>query len=286
MARVTSQPTTNVALLTKSIEFLVRNLVRILVGKITLIRLQEIVQTVFIQEAEDHLRKERPGRDVPLTSLALTSGLDTRKLAEIRNSDAYRKPKHLTSDFLHSLTPESCIVDLWTSDSRFTDVQTGKPRVLDIWGEHDTFEAVVREAIRSRGITVTSALERMQKSQLVSVQNENRVKLESKELAPKSVREQIGNIKLGLDAAGHLLGSVQRNLESAATGEQKLFQRGSWTHRLNPVNREKVEMAMREFLENADEEARRILAPFEEPSADPSHLTAGIGMYYFESETF
>lgn len=275
-----------VELLTKSIEFLVRNLVRILIGKITLVRLQEIIEASFIEEAESYLRKERPGRDVPLTSLALMTGVDTRKLAQVRNSTSYRRPKHLAVNFLHSLTPEGCIVDLWTSDSRFTDPKTGHPRVLDISGEEDTFEAVVKEAIRSRGITVTSVLERMKKSQLVTVLDNEQVKLESKELAPRSVREQIGNIKLGLDAAGHLLGTALWNTESAATGKQKLFQRGSWTHRLNPNNRQKVEAALRKFLENADEEARSLLEPFEESSAEGIYMTAGVGFFYFESETY
>lgn len=275
-----------VTLLTKSIEFVVRNLVKILVGKITLVRLQEMVESSFIEEAEIYLRKERPGRDVPLTSLALVTGVDTRRLAKIRNSETYRKPKHLSAEFLNSLTPEGCIVDLWTSDSRFTDLGTGQPKTLDIWGEADSFEAVVKESIRSRGITVTSALERMKKSKLVSTQQGDQVRLESKELAPKSVRAEIGNIKLGLDAAGHLLGTVDRNLASSDTGKPKFFQRGSWTHRLSPASREKVEAEMRAFLEKSDDEARRLLEPLEESSAEDSHVTAGVGFYYFETETF
>ena len=55
-----------VAVLTKSIEFVVRNFLKILVGKISLVRLQQLVQSVFIEEAENYLQKERPGKSCPM----------------------------------------------------------------------------------------------------------------------------------------------------------------------------------------------------------------------------
>lgn len=275
-----------VALLTKSIELVVRNLVKILVGKITLVRLQEMIEAHFIEEAENYLRRERPGRDVPLTSLALVTGLDTRKLAQVRNSENYHKPKHAESEFVSNLTAESSIVELWTSDPAFTDLESGVPRVLDIWGEEGSFEVVVRQAIRSRGITVTSALERLKQSGLVNIHNDSKVELKSTKLPPKSVRKHIGEAKLGLDAVGHLLGTVHRNLEAPVTGSDRLFQQGNWTHRLDPANRERLESAMRSLLENARKEAVVVLEQFEEPSADDFQLAAGVGFYYFEAETF
>ena len=51
-----------VAVLTRSIEFVVRNLVRILIGKISLVRLQQLVQAVYVEEAENYLQKDRAGR--------------------------------------------------------------------------------------------------------------------------------------------------------------------------------------------------------------------------------
>jgi len=286
MAGGKSESIKEVALLTKSIEFVVRNLVKVIVGKITLVRLQEMIEAHFIEEAERYLRKERPGRDVPLTSLALVTGVDTRKLAQVRNSETYRKPKHAASEFVTNLTSESSIVELWTSDPAFTDLESGIPRVLDIWGEEGSFEVVVKQAIRSRGITVTSALERLTQGGLVRLDNNSKVELISTKLQPKSVRKHIGEVKLGLDAVGHLLGTVHRNLEAPVTGKDRLYQQGNWTHRLDPANRDRLESAMRDLLENARKEAVVLLERFEEPSAEEFQLSAGVGFYYFEVDTF
>ena len=88
------------AVLIKTIEGLVRNLVRALVGNISLIRLQEMTERIFVEESESYLRKAQPGRDVPLTKLALLTGIDTRRLAKIRNSDSYKQPIHRVSGYL------------------------------------------------------------------------------------------------------------------------------------------------------------------------------------------
>lgn len=286
MAHDNPKPINEIALLTKSIEFVIRRLVRLLIGKITLVRLQELIESSFIEEAETHLRRERPGRDVPLTSLALITGLDTRQLAKIRNSENYRKPKHQESDFLNSMTAESCIVDFWTSDPMFINPQTGEPQVLTIWGPDNSFETVVRQAIRARGITVTSALERMKQSGRVKVHEDESVELISRDLAPMSVRPYIARVKLGLDAVGHLLGTVHRNLNADDTGESRLYQQGRWTHRLSPKNRSVLEGEIRSLLERADKESITVLQKYEEETVDEFQLSAGVGFYFFESQAF
>lgn len=272
------------SLLTRSIEQLVRNLVKIMVGRITLTRFQQLIEENFIEAAENQLRKQRPGRDVALTSLALVTGLDTRQLSKIRNSETYRKPKHQEQEFVSSLTAESCIVELWTSNSMFTDPETGKPMRLSIWGPDASFETAVREAIRARGITVTSALERMRQSNLVTVHDDDTVELNLKSLAPKATREHLGNTKLGLDAVGHLLGTIHHNLESDDSGAAKRFQRGYWTHRLDPARREKLEGRMRALMEKAESDGIEVLREYEESSADETQIDAGFGFYYFETE--
>lgn len=276
----------DVSVLTQSIEFVVRNLVKLLIGKISLVRLQELIQTVFVEEAENHLKKDYPDRSVPLTNLAVVTGLDTRKLTQILNSGNYRRSLRHSREFLDGITPESCVIDLWTSNPRFTEAGTREPRVIDIWGKECSFEILVKEAVRSRGITVTSVIDRMKHNRQVKVHDGNRIELTTKELAPVQLREKIGDIKLGLDAVGHLLGTVHRNLKTPDSGEAKFFQRGSWTHRLLPQKREILEAEAQKFLSRADDSARKILERYEEDEASPGQLTAGIGLYYFESETF
>ena len=57
------------AILTRSIEFVVRNFVKILIGKISLVRLQQLVQSLYIEEAENYLKRERPDKAASLTAL-------------------------------------------------------------------------------------------------------------------------------------------------------------------------------------------------------------------------
>lgn len=274
-----------VAVLTRSIEFVVRNFAKILVGKISLVRLQQLVQSIFIEEAENFLQKERPGKEVSLTSLAVLTGADTRKLSQVRNSETYRRPFHDAPRFVEEVTPESCVIELWTSNPRFTDLETGVPRAVPLWGEEGSFEILVREAVRTRGVTVQSIAERMQRNNLVTVGEDGVVELKLRKFAPLELRQKIGEIKLGLDAAGHLLGTVQHNL-AAEKPENKLFQRGSWTHRLNPENCGLLESKVSEFLSGTDEEVRAILQSFEEDGAEDRQVAAGVGLFYFESETF
>ena len=82
----------NAVLLTRGIEKILRRLVGFLVGKISLVKLQEMIRFIYVEETERKLRVENPGRDIPLTQLALLTGLDTRTLAKTRNDERYRQP--------------------------------------------------------------------------------------------------------------------------------------------------------------------------------------------------
>ena len=285
MSEDTRSPLEEVAVLTRSIEFVVRNLIRILIGKISLVRLQELVQTIYVEEAENYLHRERPDKSASLTALAVLTGADTRKLTQIRNRETYRRPMHEAEQFLDEVTPESCVIELWTSNPRFTDLDSGKPKAIELWGEEGSFETLVREAVRTRGVTVQSIVERMQRNNLVELTADDHVKLKLSKFAPLELRQKIGDIKLGLDAAGHLLGTVHHNL-SAQEGEEKFFQRGSWTHRLEPSDAGALRAEISDYLAGIDEETCRILGCHEQDTADESQSTAGVGLFYFESETF
>lgn len=273
------------AILTRSIEFVVRNFVKILVGKISLVRLQQLVQSIYVEEAENYLKRERPDKAASLTALAVLTGADTRKLTQVRNSDTYRRPHHEAPDFLGDVTPESSVIELWTSNPRFTDAKTGAPRVIDLWGEEASFETLVREAIRTRGVTVQSIAKRMQQNNLLELHEDGTVELKLTTFAPLELRQKIGEIKLGLDAAGHLLGTVHHNLTTEDPAG-RLFQRGSWTHRLRPDNRRSLETEVSKHLGRCDDKARDILERYEEKGAGDDRLTAGVGLFYFETDEF
>ena len=77
----------DVAILTRAVENVFRKLIRMLVGKISLKKLQEMVQVIFVEEAEAKLQKERPGKNVPLSTLAVVTGFDTRTLTKIKSRE-------------------------------------------------------------------------------------------------------------------------------------------------------------------------------------------------------
>ncbi len=285
MAQTAENPLHETAILTRSIEFVVRNFVRILIGKISLVRLQQLVQTLFVEEAENYLERERPGKQASLTALAVLTGADTRKLSQVRNSATYRRPLHEAAGFLGDVTPEAGVIELWTSNPRFTDPATGAPRIIDLWGEEASFETLVREAIRTRGVTVQSIANRMQRNNLVDLHEDGTVELKLTTFAPLELRQKIGEIKLGLDAAGHLLGTVHHNLSTDEPND-RLFQRGSWTHRLRAERRRDLERDVAERLAGCDDRVRELLERYEESDTSDDRLTAGVGLFYFESETF
>ncbi len=285
MAQTAENPLHETAILTRSIEFVVRNFVRILIGKISLVRLQQLVQTLFVEEAENYLERERPGKQASLTALAVLTGADTRKLSQVRNSATYRRPLHEAAGFLGDVTPEAGVIELWTSNPRFTDPATGAPRIIDLWGEEASFETLVREAIRTRGVTVQSIANRMQRNNLVDLHDDGTVELKLTTFAPLELRQKIGEIKLGLDAAGHLLGTVNENLSTDDPAE-RLFQRGSWTHRLSGENSRALAKDMSTQLGRCDAKARKILEKYEESGGADNHLTAGVGLFYFETDEF
>ena len=102
------------AILTRCGRYVFRKLIRFLVGRMSLVRLQEMIRYIYVEEAERILRAENPGKNVPMTRLALVTGLDTRTLVEVRkrleaDSSQYRQ------QFLSELTPESAIIEAWAS---------------------------------------------------------------------------------------------------------------------------------------------------------------------------
>ena len=129
----------DVAILTRAVENVFRRLIKMLVGKISLKKLQEMIQVIFIEEAEAKLQLERPGKNVPMSTLAVVTGYDTRTLTRIKSSEAYMKPFHRERRFLSQITPECSVLDVWESSPKYLDLETGKPMDLPLKGEPVSF---------------------------------------------------------------------------------------------------------------------------------------------------
>jgi hypothetical protein len=270
------------AILTRAVENVFRKLIRFLVGRISLVKLQEMIRFIYVEEAERKLNRERPDQNIPLTRLAILTGLDTRTLIRVRNSERYRKPLYLEKRFLKAMTPESCVLDVWSSNPKYLH-STGKPRKIAIANENNSFEQLVKEAVSSRGITAQSIMARLIANKTVKFDEDTEtIELLEKIQAPFKSGDEWGIIEVGFLQTGNLLDTVFYNFQAVRNEKNPFYQRGCWTHRLNNKNRVKFQNLCREILEDSDERARNQMAPYEEKVSTNDQMTAGISMFYFE----
>ena len=122
------------AALTRAVEKVMRKFVRLLIGRMSLARLQELIRLVFVQEAEAFLKRERPGKNVAMTKLALLTGLDTRTLGKVKEEMVQLNSIAENESFLKGFLPSFKVLDRWQSDPKFIDKSSGEPKVLEISG--------------------------------------------------------------------------------------------------------------------------------------------------------
>jgi len=283
MPSVHNEHLQDAAILTRAVENLFRKLIRFLLGRISLVKLQEMIRYIFIEEAENKLKKESPRKNISLTKLALLSGIDTRTLTKVRNSEGYRQPLYRESKFLREFTPGAAILDYWSSKRPFVDPQSGEPKILKISGEDNSFEALFSGCIRGRGVTARSLLQRLAESGAVKIDHEQgTVKLLKRTYLPSSSSDQQGSIQMGFSAIGNMLDTVIHNVESLDTGAERLYQQGAWTYRLSPCNQQQIRNSLRQLLAETDKKARKIFTKYEDKNAASEQITSGVSLFYFE----
>lgn len=269
--------------LSRSIEGLLRQLIKFLLGRVSLVSLQELVRNVFVEEAENKLREEAPRKNISLTKLALLTGLDTRTLTKIRNSPDYRKPLHGKNGFLRDFTPGAYLLDVWSSRSPYMDERTGKPKILPVSGQSPSFEELFQECGKSRGVTYTSMLERLVESGSVELDSERgKVQLFSQSYLPSKSADQLDAMELGFSAIRNMVDTVTHNIEALESGAERYYQRGVWTYRLPTDRRSKLRKALHALLERTDNDAREIIERHEVSYSEGEHITAGVSLFYFE----
>jgi hypothetical protein len=271
------------SVITKVIENHLRKLIRFLIGRVSLVKLQEMIRFIFIEEIENKLRNENPNKNISLTQIALLSGLDTRTLTKIRNSANYRKPFCEEANFLKEAAPGASILDVWSSKDPYFDEATGQPKVLDISGSSESFESLFMEAIKSRGVTYKSLLERLNESGAVSIDvTQEKVQLINNSYLPTDSKDKLGAIEMGFTAMSNLADTVTKNIASLESNSERLFQRGAWTYRLSRKNQSEMRTELNSLLESTDKKARSIIEKFEDSSNSPDQFTAGVSFFYFE----
>jgi hypothetical protein len=266
------------AILTRAVENVFRKLIRFLVGRISLVRLQEMIRHIYVEEAEQNLRSEKPGKSVPLTSLALVTGLDTRTLVQVRKQ-LEQDTQQYRQQFLAELTPESAIVEAWAEQVRTSD--SGNGPVLDYGSDKCAFEQLVRSTIPGRGITTRSIIERLVATNSIVQNKENRtLQLIVERFSPYLSDDEPNIVNAALSAISNLTSTIEHNMESPH--EEKFFQQQSWTFRLNPDDRETFRRVVRESLGKCKTMTETNMEPWEGKAYGEGMMTAGVGFYYFE----
>jgi len=271
----------DVAILTQAIETVFRKLIRILVGRISLLKLQEMVNFIYVEEAERKIVRERKSANVPLSKLALMTGLDSRTVAAIRYKiqTGGRLYEQL---FLRELTPESAIVEAW---ARLIDNaqpgEGGDNSTLKYGNDESAFEKLFRSTISSRGITSQSIIQRLVASKSVVQDKKNKtVKLVLKHFSPYLSSDEPQMFNAAFTAISNLISTAENNFKAA--GESKYFQRQVWTFRLPTSARLKFRREMHAFLESMEMRAKEEIRHWEVDGKVDEIMSAGVGMYYFE----
>jgi hypothetical protein len=275
----------DVAILTRAVENVFRKLIRLLIGKISLKKLQEMIQVIFVEEAEATLKLETPGKNVALSTLAVVTGIDTRTLVKIKARDSYLKPFYEEKRFLSEITPECSVLDVWESNAKYSDPKSGKPIELPIKGREPSFESLIADSNSTRGVTVKSFLQRLEASNSIVVnKTDNTVCMIDKRYTPFGSEDQTEQVRVGMAAVGNLVDTITHNLNAPSQGLEPFYQRGCWTHRLDKDERTKLRGLVKKFLVKSDERARKIIKPFEQDMASKEQITAGVSLFYFEEE--
>ncbi len=282
MASLDHAPLRDVAILTRAVENVFRKLIRMLIGRMSLKKLQEMIQIIFVEEADAKLAREAPGKNVPLTKLGSLTDLDTRTLTKIRSSYSPGQPIHLDSSFLKGFTPGFKVLDLWLNGNKYLDQETKKPMPLRFTGGGITFESLVDEAVSARGVTARSMLERLVENKFVRFDTVNdQIELVREDYIFLS-NEELDMIDIGFSAIASLATTVDNNIKNAEHLSGRFYQRGCWTYRLSKKNQIVFRKAMLDFLHEVDKKAKDAILPFEDNNELPDQITAGISMFYFE----
>jgi hypothetical protein len=163
------------------------------------------------------------------------------------------------------------------------DEISGAPQALSVSGRSPSFEELFEECGKSRGVTYQSLLQRLVESGAVCMDvDQNEVRLVLKSYLPSDSGDKLGAIEMGFSAIGNMVDTVTTNISALDTGEDRLYQRGAWTYRLNEQNKSGLRTELRNLLEKTDSTAREIIEKYEVSYNSPNQITAGVSIFYFE----
>jgi hypothetical protein len=246
-----------------------RQVVRLVIGTVSLPALYDILKAIYVEEAQKKL--DREGSKPTKSAIALMTGLDTRVVSSLMD--------HSVDSTLQdqNVNPEHALIDLWSSDPFFRDPETGKPATLPIVGKGRTFQTLVLRSI-GRNVTVKTVISRLLASKNIRVVLEDVEKVELLSLIYSPISsDRAKQTEVGLIEASRVLTAVIHNMR--AEPDTRVPQQGRWTYRLDPRNYRQFRRKARQLLEKQIKEGESLLEEFEEPAKDVGQITVGLGWY-------
>jgi hypothetical protein len=239
-----------------------------LVGSVSFPALLEILKKIYVEEAERKLARE--GTRPTKSALALLTGLDTRVVSNVLNSD-------LDSSLdPTSFSAESALLDMWANDTFFKE-DDGKPAILPLEGRGRTFQGLVLKAV-GRNVTVKTVIDKLIASEnirLITGATES-VEMVSQYYSPLS-SDRAKMTDIALYESSRVLSAVIHNMTTES--DLRVPQQGRWTYRLSPSNYVEFRKEARRLLEKQIKEGEALLESFEEEKKGPGQLTVGFGWY-------
>jgi hypothetical protein len=279
-------PLREAAILTRAVENVFRKLIRLLMGRMTLTKLQEIIRVTFVEEAENSIRKEKPGKNVPLTKLALLTGLDTRTLNKVIEEKKSSLPLHQTDKFLREITPEGTVLDYWANNKVYQDQSKSTPLILDLKGKSPSFESLIRDTLSSRGVTATSLLEKLVYSKSVEVNPlTNKVALLNSTYMPFDFSAATAQLEFSFAMIGNLIETLVHNFSTENHARDAFYQRSIWSYRINRNSIPELRSEIKKLLAASEDSVTKVMKSFEENDLSDDHYTAGVGLFYFEDQS-
>ena len=285
MATINDPALREISVLIHAFELVFRKLIRLLIGKISLKKIQEMIHIIFVEEAEAKLKQQRPKQNVALADLALLADVDTRMIKKARSYIALSTPIHRDASFLTELLPETCVLDHWDNNSKYIDDNTGQPMILKIRGPAVSFESLLRDSTSTNGAVVDSILQRLIEGNSIEIMpGGEEVRLIDTQYTSFASTDKTASLKVGLAVVSNLLDTVTHNLQAPSKGDSAFYQRGCWTTRLSKQDRWKLREMTRKFLLRSNEKAGELIGKYERNLINPEQITAGISMFYFEED--
>ncbi len=271
---VRSQENDGVGWLMEAMARMVRPIVRFAVGRVSCAALVNLIREIYVMEAREYLKAERPDRKVTRSALALLCGMDGRA---IQFFEECGDQEYSSSD----VSSPGLILEMWSKDEAFCDPETGQPAELLIHGPHGTFQRLVSRAA-GRAVTPQTALEKLLESGNVELDDEAvHVRLIDPFYQPVKASEKTA-IEAGSLAIRLLGKAVVHNTSKRSPNQPSWLQQDRWSYRIPLSRLDEIREDIRAVLLRHIHEVEACLEKEEKATSEGAECSVGVGWYYWE----